>query len=142
MESDERVLPLMIGKDFSPFGQKIRLLLAAAKIPFRRCTQPMVLPRPTLEKMDITYRRIPLLAIGKLIYCDTSLIIELLLSNLTKDLRKVDIPRSNSDKAYEAFGMRVFSAGLALVPSQALTPDFVKDRQTIFRMRSRTDTPG
>ncbi|KAF1354067.1 hypothetical protein EJ07DRAFT_66449, partial [Lizonia empirigonia] len=59
----------------SPYGQKIRAALAASGISFQRSDQPMVLPRPILEKLDITYRRIPLLTLGKDIYCNTLLII-------------------------------------------------------------------
>jgi hypothetical protein len=62
--------------EFSPYGQKIRSVLAGSNISFQRSDQPIVLPRPILEKLDITYRRIPILAIGKDVYADSSLIIE------------------------------------------------------------------
>lgn len=37
-----------------------------------------VLPRPDLEALGITYRRIPIMAIGRDVYCDSSLIIDVL----------------------------------------------------------------
>lgn len=40
---------------------------------------PSMLPRPILtDTFGLTYRKIPIVAIGKDIYCDTSLIIEAL----------------------------------------------------------------
>ncbi|KAF9700844.1 hypothetical protein EKO04_001068 [Ascochyta lentis] len=112
--------------DFSPYGQKIRTALAASGITFQRSDQPPVLPRPILEKLDITYRRIPLLAFGKDVYCDTSLIIDELQS------RYGALPTNPADKAYEAFGIQIFESALRVVPTAALTPEFIKDRRTIF----------
>lgn len=86
----------------------------------------MVLPRPILEKLDITYRRIPLLAFGKDVYCDTSLIIDELQARYGK------LASTPADKAYEVFGIQIFSSALSVVPTAALTPEFIKDRITIF----------
>ena len=112
--------------DFSPYSQKIRAALAASGISFQRSDQPVVLPRPILEKLDITYRRIPLLAFGKDVYCDSSLIIDELQS------RCGALPTTPADKAYEVFGVQLFVSALAIVPTAALTPEFVKDRLAIF----------
>ena len=70
--------------EFSPVGQKTKLLLKAAGVDFKRVDQPMVLPRKDLEALGITYRRIPVLAVGKDVYCDSSLIIDLILNDLAK----------------------------------------------------------
>ncbi|KZM20194.1 uncharacterized protein EKO05_0001098 [Ascochyta rabiei] len=112
--------------DLSPYAQKIRDALAASGIPFQRSDQPFVLPRPILEKLDIQYRRIPLLAFGKDVYCDTSLIIDEL------QARYGALPTSQADKAYEIFGVQIFNSVLNVVPTVALTPEFIKDRVTIF----------
>jgi hypothetical protein len=85
--------------DASPYSRKLRTLLACTAISFRRSEQPVVLPRPILEKLDITHRRIPLLAIGKDIYCDTALSISIL-QNRYHALRTTP-----ADAAYEAFGV-------------------------------------
>lgn len=46
-------------------------------MPYRQCPQPPTLPRPDLaEKLGVTYRRIPLLAIGNTVYADTKLILD------------------------------------------------------------------
>ena len=93
----------------------------------------MVLPRPDLEALGITYRRIPLLAIGKDVYADSSAVIDIIQSTL------VGLPTSPADKAYEAWGNLVFQEVLSIIPKAALAPDFVKDRQTIFPIVKRPD---
>ena len=85
-----------------------------------------MLPRPILEKLDITYRRIPLLAIGKDIYADTSLIIDVLQSLFH------GLPTTPADKAYEVFGIGIFTSALNIIPIAAITPEFIEDRESIF----------
>jgi len=119
--------------DGSPYGQKTKTLLAALGVEFKKNDQPFVLPRPSLEELGITYRRIPLLAIGKDIYADSALIIDVITSQLGK------IPTSPADKAYEAWGKEVFGDCLGLLPSEVLTKDFIKDRQEIFPSLARPD---
>ncbi|KAF9075873.1 hypothetical protein BDP27DRAFT_1415033 [Rhodocollybia butyracea] len=59
----------------SPFSVKIDNLLKLKKIPHSTVAVANVLPRPEITDMlGVTYRRIPILAIGNDIYCDTSLI--------------------------------------------------------------------
>jgi glutathione S-transferase len=112
--------------EFSPYGQKIRSVLAGSNISFQRSDQPIVLPRPILEKLDITYRRIPVLAIGKDIYANSSLIIDEITSRFNALLT------TPADKAYEQFGIEIFTSALNVIPVAALTPEFIKDRETIF----------
>lgn len=71
--------------EFSPYGQKVKLLLTAAGVPFERVDVPPVLPRKDLEALGITYRRIPVLAVGKDVYCDTSLMFDLVTNKLAKN---------------------------------------------------------
>jgi glutathione S-transferase len=104
----------------------VRAALAASNIPFQRSDQPIILPRPVLSKLDITYRRIPLLAFGKDIYCDSSLILDEL------QARYGALLTTPADKAYEVFGVHIFTSALNIVPTAALTPEFIKDRVTIF----------
>ncbi|KXT10188.1 hypothetical protein AC579_8199 [Pseudocercospora musae] len=119
--------------DFSPYAQKVKLLLASSNIPFYKCDQPAVLPRKDLENLGITYRRIPLLAVGKDVYIDSSKIIDIISTSLGK------IRQSSSDKAFQVWGDTVFQEVLTLIPMKVLTPDFVKDRQTIFPLLTRPD---
>lgn len=48
---------------------------ALSGLKYKHCITLNRLPRPVLEKLGIKYRRIPILAIGRDIYCDTRLII-------------------------------------------------------------------
>jgi len=59
----------------SPWSAKVEIYLALRKIPYAACHQPMTWPRPDLQALSINYRRIPLLAIGRNVYCDTALIL-------------------------------------------------------------------
>lgn len=60
----------------SVYSRKMDYYLQLRGLPYTRCVQPPNLPRPDLEKLGIKYRRIPLLAIGRDIYCDTRIIID------------------------------------------------------------------
>ncbi|KAF2167960.1 hypothetical protein M409DRAFT_65989 [Zasmidium cellare ATCC 36951] len=121
--------------DFSPYGQKTKLLLAATQTPFQKSDQPIVLPRPDLQALGIAYRRIPLLAIGKDVYVDSAHIIQKILSELAVK----PIKRSPADHAYAVWGDTVFSEALAMIPSEMLTEGFVKDREAIFPFLTRPD---
>ena len=111
------------------------MLLEAAGVKYQRCDQPIVLPRKDLEELGITYRRIPVLAVGKDVYCDSGLIFDIVLDKLAKK----QLPTSPADKAWEAWGLETFKAALPLIPHELVTPDFVKDRETIFPMLKRPD---
>ncbi|KIK65304.1 hypothetical protein GYMLUDRAFT_70421 [Collybiopsis luxurians FD-317 M1] len=61
--------------DTSPFSVKIDNILLLKNIPHLKVEVANVLPRPEItELLGLTYRRIPVLAIGNDVYCDTSLI--------------------------------------------------------------------
>ncbi|EKG19698.1 hypothetical protein MPH_03009 [Macrophomina phaseolina MS6] len=105
----------------------MRYLLALAAIEFQRVNQPPVLPRPDLQELGITHRRIPVLAIGKDIYCDTAAITKVVQQKLGS------VPAGPAEKAFEAFGARLFDSMLHVVPATVLTETFKRDRETIFR---------
>ncbi|CZS94400.1 uncharacterized protein RCO7_10126 [Rhynchosporium graminicola] len=109
----------------SPYSQKIHLFCAAAGVTIKSCEQAPVLPRPTLDNLGITYRRIPVLAIGKDIFADSSLIIDVLgaLGQLKSD---------PAAKAFEVFANSLFQVALRIAPPALLEPSFVKDREDIF----------
>ncbi|OQV08453.1 Glutathione S-transferase, domain-containing protein [Cladophialophora immunda] len=62
--------------DISVFGRKMDWYFALSGLKYFHCIVLNRLPRPVLEKLGIQYRRIPILAIGRDIYCDTRLIID------------------------------------------------------------------
>ncbi|CAK3918861.1 glutathione s-transferase like [Lecanosticta acicola] len=121
--------------DFSPYGQKTKMLLKAAGIDYHKVDVPAVLPRPELEKLGITYRRIPVLAVGKDVYADSDLIFQV----VTKKLAPGKVPASPADDAYNAWGKQVFSDILSLIPGEVLTDGFVKDRAAVFPFLKRPD---
>ncbi|CZS87864.1 uncharacterized protein RCO7_00846 [Rhynchosporium graminicola] len=65
---------------FSPYAKRVVWYLSLRQIPYTQCLQPPILPRPSLIALGTSYRRIPILSIGKDIYNDTRLI----LSKLTE----------------------------------------------------------
>lgn len=73
---------VLFGYDSSPFTQKIRLTLRLLQLPYTFVIVPSMMPRPILvDNFSLTYRKIPVLAIGKEIIIDTSLIVEWLHSH-------------------------------------------------------------
>ena len=71
-------LPPIIAWDylFAPNAQKSRLYLYQTRTPFAICEQPFALPRPTLTDLGITYRRVPVLSIGKDVFPDNASFLE------------------------------------------------------------------
>ena len=61
---------------FAPNAQKARTLLTMCGIPFQVVEQPFVMPRPILSDLDITYRRIPVNAIGRDFYLDNRIFMQ------------------------------------------------------------------
>lgn len=113
--------------DFSPFSQRIRYLLHLSDLEFFRVDQPVVLPRPDLQMLGITYRRVPVLAMGKDVYCDTSAIVAAIQHKFQM------VKTGPADKAFEAFATQFFENVLRAVPAKFLNPSFKRDRETIFR---------
>ncbi|KAF2765831.1 hypothetical protein EJ03DRAFT_330670 [Teratosphaeria nubilosa] len=127
--------------DGSPYGQKIRLILTALKIPFSRLDQPMILPRPDLAALGITYRRIPLLAIGKDVYADTACITSAVIPNIASLGGDPDaLTFSSADKAFEVWGVAAFRNVVSgLLDPTKLPKEFINDRATIFPSIKRPD---
>ncbi|KAI1423666.1 glutathione S-transferase [Xylaria sp. FL1777] len=61
--------------DLSPYAKRVIWYLTLRKIPYSQCLQPRILPRPDLSLLGVSYRRIPVLSIGRDVYLDTRLII-------------------------------------------------------------------
>lgn len=61
--------------DGSVFGRKMDWYFGLSGLKYSKCITLNRLPRPVLEKLGVKYRRIPILSIGRDIYCDTRLII-------------------------------------------------------------------
>ena len=62
----------------SPFSEKLRLILGYKKLAWKSVIIPQIAPKPDLVALTGGYRRTPVLQIGADIYCDTSLICDVL----------------------------------------------------------------
>ena len=123
--------------EFAPNAQKSRNYLYAAKIPFKICEQPFFVPRPILHSIGITYRRVPVLSIGKDVFCDNSSFIEAMQSLLEKVGK--GLKRHSYDRAFEAWGYRSFWIALPCVPPDFVTEQLAKDRKELFPVFARED---
>lgn len=68
--------PILFLWPLSAWASKITAYFALRQIPYTTLEQPITQPRPDLAALGIKYRRIPLLSLGRDIYCDTLLILE------------------------------------------------------------------
>lgn len=62
--------------DISVYGRKLDWYLTFRGLKYARCIVRNRMPREQLEELGINYRRIPLMAIGKDVYCDSRLMFE------------------------------------------------------------------
>ncbi|KAJ3508892.1 hypothetical protein NM208_g15747 [Fusarium decemcellulare] len=58
---------------YSPYARRLIWYLALRGIPYSQCLQPPLMPRPDVSRLGISYRRIPILTIGRDVYLDTRL---------------------------------------------------------------------
>ncbi|EMC97873.1 hypothetical protein BAUCODRAFT_146481 [Baudoinia panamericana UAMH 10762] len=132
-------LPPIITWDyqFAPNAQKSRNYLHATDTPFKICEQPFVLPRPILEDLGVTYRRVPVISIGKDVFCDNTCFIDAMQMLLEKQGK--GLKRSKHDRAYEQWGYRSFWVCLACVPASLISKDLAKDRANLFPVFARED---
>lgn len=70
--------PILYHYPQSPFAEKIRLILGFKQLDWCSVKVPMIMPKPDLTMLTGGYRRVPVLQIGADIYCDTSLICDVL----------------------------------------------------------------
>ncbi|KAK5048354.1 hypothetical protein LTR84_006024 [Exophiala bonariae] len=122
---------------FAPNAQKSRNLLFMCGIPFQTCDQPFVMPRPILADLGVTYRRIPVNAIGKDLYADNRVFLEAIQKIFPEKAKA--LATSPADHAYESFGYRTFWVGLPLVPAKLVSKEMQEDRKELFAVFSRPD---
>lgn len=97
-------IPPIIAFDylFAPNAQKARNYLFLTKTPFSICEQPFALPRPDLTGLGITYRRVPVLCIGKDVFPDNASFLAAMQELLKKEGKA--LRESHLDSVYEAWG--------------------------------------
>ncbi|KAF2454077.1 glutathione S-transferase [Lineolata rhizophorae] len=122
---------------FSPYARRVIWYLQLRGIGYGQCIQPPTLPRPDLAALGVRYRRIPLLAIGRDVYCDTRLILRKLEQRFPDGALGA---RNGDQKAIERLLEKftvdagVFNSASALIPPELLVMKdsrFQKDREEL-----------
>ncbi|KAJ7507758.1 hypothetical protein B0H11DRAFT_1968551 [Mycena galericulata] len=137
-------MPVLIYRyDASPFSVKIDNVLLLKKISHQKVNVANMLPRPEItELLGVTYRRIPIVAIGNDIYCDTSLIASALerrfpaargYGTLFPNKKHGGDADTGLIKAFAKHWADtvLFPLAPALLPWEKMPPAFIKDRSTL-----------
>ncbi|KAF7977663.1 hypothetical protein HWV62_3100 [Athelia sp. TMB] len=129
---------IIYGYEESPYAHKINHVLKLKNIPHHKVTVSSVLPRPELsELLGISYRCIPVLAIGNDVYCDTSLIAYALERRFPASAghgsifpkRKGGKADTGMIKAFQTYTDKmVFSLAAGQLPWNKFPEAFLKDR--------------
>ncbi|KAK3327745.1 hypothetical protein B0T19DRAFT_422675 [Cercophora scortea] len=143
--ADSQLPPIILYHyPYSPYAKRVVWYLELCGIPYSQCLQPPILPRPDLSRLGISYRRIPILSIGRDIYLDTRLILSKLSHLLPspKSLTTLSPPLTPEHKALtrllETFAI---DGGLFTRASQLLPPTLPLLRDPKFRA-DRADYTG
>ncbi|KIL57905.1 hypothetical protein M378DRAFT_87284, partial [Amanita muscaria Koide BX008] len=126
----------------SPYARKIENTLLLKSVAYQQVNVSSVLPRPEIkDALGIAYRRIPILAIGRDVYCDTSMISVALERRFppsagygtifpkTRQSGHVDtgLARSLAQLTENA----IFSLAAALLPWDQFPESFLRDRTNL-----------
>lgn len=119
--------------DWSPYAEKVRVLLGIKDLAWRSVQIPMVMPKPDLTALTGGYRKTPVLQVGADIYCDSSCIAREL---ERRHPRPTLFPNGGAGLVYAlaAWSDRFFDsgAGLAMGLNDELPADLVQDRREFF----------
>lgn len=134
----------------SVVGRRMEWYLTLRKIPYHRCRVDAKMPRPVLDRLGVHYRRIPVLAIGRDIYCDSRCIIDHLERLYTA------VPRLGADEKQDpyqkgierilenwAFDGGLFMRTAQLIPkdaSLALSQEWLNDRAELMGRKFDTES--
>jgi glutathione S-transferase len=119
--------------DWSPYAEKVRVLLGIKGLAWRSVQIPLVMPKPDLTALTGGYRKTPVLQVGADVYCDTSLIARELERRFPEPTLFPDGGRG-LELALAPWAERFFDAGsgLAMGLNDQLPADLLKDRQAFF----------
>ncbi|QIW97296.1 hypothetical protein AMS68_002814 [Peltaster fructicola] len=134
---------VLFGYESSTFTLKVRLALRLKGIKYSFVTVPSMMPRTILEDtFNLTYRKIPVLAIGRDLYCDTSIICEALEHRFDAGQGYRTLYPSTSDgRKYQALirgfasywtDRPLFRATTGLIPASAWRTSFGQDRAQLI----------
>ncbi|CAL8577198.1 hypothetical protein XPA_003042 [Xanthoria parietina] len=120
---------------FSPYAKRVTWYMALRGLEYAQCVQPPALPREDLNALGVKYRRIPILSIGRDIYCDTRLILRKLEEKFPSGAIGASDPDQKAlQKLLETWtidGGVFHRAAQAIPPEMPLLndPKWVKDRE-------------
>jgi len=141
MASSSNIPPIITWDyQFAPNAQKARNYLYATQSPFKICEQPFVMPRPILDDLGITYRRVPVVSIGRDVFPDNTTLIDAMQDLLKKEGKGRALKEAWYDRAFEQWGYvsYLFDAGVfeaITIPASARTAPWVH-RDTVQRSSS------
>ncbi|OCK79439.1 glutathione S-transferase [Lepidopterella palustris CBS 459.81] len=120
---------------YSPYARRVTWYLTLRGLEYAQCIQPPVIPREDLSALGVNYRRIPVMSIGRDIYCDTRLILRKLEDMFPSGAlgSKKDDERA-IERLLETWTVEapVFSRAASLIPTTLPAmndPKFTKDRE-------------
>jgi len=121
---------------------KIRNVLILKRIPHAMVPVADMPPRPALQRLGVTYRRIPVMAIGNDLFFDTSLMVSELEKRFTPENGHpalLDVHRGIQEIASAFWSDRIlFPITGSLLPQKKLSEAFIKDR-TQYNPNARMD---
>ena len=125
--------PILHHFDWSPYAEKVRVLLGIKGLAWRSVQIPMVMPKPDLTALTGGYRKTPVLQVGADVYCDTSCIARELEARWPEPTLFPDAGRGLA-LALATWADRFFEpgAGLSMGLNDELPPDLLQDRREFF----------
>lgn len=123
--------------DISIYGRKVDDYLALRHLPYKRCIQPPIMPREVLARLGVRYRRIPAMAIGRDVYCDSRMIIAKLEQLYPENKLGASSPY---EQGFEYLLENFINDGgpfwraVQMIPPSLITPEFAKDRLDMSRV--------
>ncbi|KAH7381594.1 hypothetical protein BKA66DRAFT_418954 [Pyrenochaeta sp. MPI-SDFR-AT-0127] len=138
--------PILFHYAASIYSHRVLWYLWLRGIPYDECIQPPVMPRPDLEAINVGYRKMPLLALGKDVYCDSRLIISKLESLYPEsNLAPKTAGEAGTRKLFENYCIDggVFANAVKLIPYWVeagflQNEVFLDDRQKLMGGRRMT----
>lgn len=125
--------PILHHFDWSPYAEKVRVLLGIKGLAWGSVQVPMVMPKPDLTALTGGYRKTPVLQVGADVYCDTSCIALELESRWPEPTLFPDGSRGLA-VALAAWADKFFEpgAGLSMSGNDQLPADLLQDRREFF----------
>ncbi|KIW27179.1 uncharacterized protein PV07_06941 [Cladophialophora immunda] len=120
---------------FSPFARRVLWYLSLRGMDYAECKQPPVMPRPDLSVLGVKYRRIPVMSIGRDVYCDSRIILRKLEELFPEGALGASSPEEKAiEKFLEIWNIEagLFTRASQLIPTSMPLlndPKFTKDRE-------------